>query len=264
VPWSDELVGQYTGLLELSDVDIKRGFVTPDARWLRFTAQIAPAGLRAQSRLSADIEARVRARFPDATVEVTGLGPLLGAWISNVYEGQQHGVWLMIACTVLLMSIGLRSLRVGLLSLLPNVLPILLFFASLALPGEHFDSDYLIIVIVGLGLVVDDTIHFLARYRLALREEDGDVARALDVTFDAAGAAMIQTSLILTIGLAPLWFSDYASARMFFTQLGKVIAAALVADLLLLPALIQLGWIRYPTPLAPTVDAHSTVHKSPE
>jgi len=99
---------------------------------------------------------------------------------------------------------------------------------------------------IALGLAVDDTIHFLHRYRgelirgVAKRE-------ALDTVFNSAGRAIIISTVVLAGGLLPLAFSPVLSLWMMGTYLVVGILSAVVADLLLLPAMIQLDWIRFGT-----------------
>lgn len=214
----------------------------------RSVLRVSPTGLRELAALARELDAVAReVAPPDAAVEVTGLSVMLGTWIDNLLRAQINGVGLVALMSVLVLAFGLRSLRAGVFALLPNSLPVALFLATLALPGAHFDSDYLLVCVIGLGIAVDDTIHFLTRFRAASRaglsRED-----ALSEAYRSAGGAMIETTLILVVGLSPLLLSDYLSARMFFTELSKVLIGALIADLLLLPAMIRLGWIRFAPP----------------
>ena len=100
------------------------------------------------------------------------------------------------------------------------------------------------IAMLAIGMGVDDTIHFLTRYRLEL-ERHGDEGAALRKTYHYAGRGIVMTTLILTIGFCPFIFSQYFSLKILGTLLPLVLIVALLADLLLLPALARLRLLRF-------------------
>jgi predicted RND superfamily exporter protein len=259
IPKSPELVTQLLFLLESGGDDPLRGMVTDDRAAQRITLRVRPTGVREIGALGDLFAEQARAELPaGVTVEPTGLSVMFGGWLDSLYAAQLEGLGLVALFTILILTLGLRSIRVGLLSLIPNGLPALLFIGSLALPGQHLDSDYLIVAIVGLGIAVDDTIHFLARYRAAWFEL-GDTKLALEETYRSVGPAMVQTTIILVVGVSPILLSEYTGSRMFSTQLSRVLIGALFADLFLLPALIQLGWLRFgPAPSGGAAEAASS------
>ncbi len=91
---------------------------------------------------------------------------------------------------------------------------------------------------------MDDTIHFLMRFRLESLKGIGKT-EALERTFDFSGRAIVITTVILGLGFAPFAFSEYYSIWMMGTLLPMTLFAALAADLLLVPALAQVGWLRF-------------------
>jgi hypothetical protein len=95
------------------------------------------------------------------------------------------------------------------------------------------------VAIISLGLAVDDTIHFLHRYDIE-RRRSANVRDALERTFNYTGSAIIRTTVILGCGLLPFAFSSYLSIRFMGTYLVFVLGCAVLADLLLLPALVLL------------------------
>jgi predicted RND superfamily exporter protein len=109
----------------------------------------------------------------------------------------------------------------------------------LALTSETIDTDILGVAIISFGLAVDDTIHFLHRYDIE-RRRSGTIRDALAQTFGYTGSAIIRTTVILGCGLVPFAFSSYLSIRFLGTYLVFVLVCAILADLLLLPALVLL------------------------
>ena len=216
----------------------------------RMSLRLAGGGARGQHRISQQAHALARATLPpDTEVLAASLVTLLGAWLDEIIAGQQRGVF--VSCLVIgaMMIAGLRSLRVGLWSMLPNLLPLLALGGFAALIWDPVDSDTLIIAMMAIGIGVDDTVHFLVRYRLE-SSRTADRAVAIRRTFEFAGRAIVTTTLILGLGFLPLAGSDYKPLRLIGTLLPAVLVVALVADLLLVPALARLGWLRFAGPRA--------------
>mgnify|MGYP001994130728 CR=1 FL=1 len=134
-------------------------------------------------------------------VRATSVIYLLGGWLDEIIAGQSRGlgvIFLIIAC---MMAIGLRSIRIGLLSMIPNALPLLVLGGVLGLSYDEVDSDSLFLAMLAIGVGVDDTIHFLMRYRIE-SERSTDQRLALERTFEFAGRAIVMTTITLALGFA--------------------------------------------------------------
>ena len=143
----------------------------------------------------------------------------------------------MIAC--------LRLFGAGLVSMIPNALPLVVLGGALGFFQEAVDSDTMMIGMIAIGIAVDDTVHFLTRLRLeASRVRDMD--EALWRTFRFTGRAIVHTSIILSLGLLPFLLSDYLTTQLMGSLLPLTLVMALISDLLLLPALVKLGVLRIP------------------
>ena len=203
------------------------------------------AGLRTTRRVGDTIVEIGHDRLAgQATVEVTGLAYLLGDWLDHILIGQRNGLALSFSVIAIMMIVGLRSFRSGLWSMIPNGLPLIALAGYVGLVWEQMDSDTMMIGMLAIGIGVDDTIHFLMRFRLeSMKTEDRTLA--LRRTFDYAGRAILMTTVILALGFLPMAFSGYTTTRMFGTLLPGVLVVALLSDLLFVPALVQVGWIRF-------------------
>ncbi|MEE8459136.1 MAG: efflux RND transporter permease subunit, partial [Phycisphaerales bacterium] len=179
----------------------------------------------------------------DVNVEASGFMYLAGMWIEENVRSQRYAIMISFAVIAVVMMLLFRSVTVGLGSMLPNAVPLLLLGGALGLLWRVVDSDMAVLVLIAIGIAVDDTIHFLARYRVE-RPRSESVKQAIERTFSTAGRAIVMTSLIFAAGFAPLAFSDYLTIRLMGLLLPLIMIAALVADLLLLPALITVGAIR--------------------
>jgi predicted RND superfamily exporter protein len=142
--------------------------------------------------------------------------------------------------------IALGSVRYGLLSLIPNLVPAGLAFGLWALTSGEVGLALSIVTAMTLGIVVDDTIHFLSKYIRARREQNLSAEDAVRYAFSTVGVALWVTSLALIGGFLVLSTSSFELNASMGLLTSIVIAFALLADFLLLPPLlIKLdGWLK--------------------
>ena len=137
------------------------------------------------------------------------------------------------------MMVMLRSLRYGIISFVPNMLPAMMAFGLWGLLVGEINLGLSIVSGMCLGIIVDDTVHFLSKYLRARREQNLDAEDAVRYAFSTVGAALIVTSVVLAAGFTILAQSTFG----FNGDMGKlsaiIIALALAADLLLLPPLLM-------------------------
>jgi predicted RND superfamily exporter protein len=177
-------------------------------------------------------------------VEPSGLNYLFGNFLDQIVAGQRRGLIVAALVIMLLMMIWMGSLRIGLVSMIPNLIPILALGGLIGLLWKQADSDIIAIAIIAIGIGVDDTIHFLMRLRIETARSD-DTMRALERTFYFSGRAIVITTIIIAVGFAPFAISDYLSIHMIGTLIPFTLVMALLADIYLVPAMARLGWIRF-------------------
>src|SRR5690606_11238363 len=169
-----------------------------------------------------------------AEVTITGLLVVTGKVIYNVMISMTRSYGLSIVLISLLMVLFMGSLRVGLLSMLSNVTPIVITLGFMVLLGMPMDAFTLLIGSIALGLAVDDTIHFMKNFiRYLHRYQDPD--RAVHSTLATAGQAMWFTSLTLTAGFVVFMFATMENLFNFGMLTAFCIVMALLADILLNP-----------------------------
>lgn len=131
----------------------------------------------------------------------------------------------------------LKAMWLGTLAMIPNLFPIVAVFGLMGWLGWPADIGSTMTACVALGIAVDDTLHFLAWYRHETAKGDSPVL-AIRHTFQHCGRAMIQTTLICGVGMLVFAFSGFVPTRRFALLMFTLLAAALVADLVLLPAIL--------------------------
>jgi hypothetical protein len=139
----------------------------------------------------------------------------------------------------LILVFALRSPRIGLLSLLPNLIPAALAFGVWGLFVGQIGLALSVVTGMTLGIVVDDTVHFLSKYLRARREKGLDAQDAVRYAFSTVGLALVVTSIVLIAGFMVLTFSAFTLNSNMAFMTAVTIFFALIADFLLLPPLLM-------------------------
>jgi predicted RND superfamily exporter protein len=227
------------------DIDRERltSMLTSDARQTRISIQLRVTGFLAITDVAHRVDEIAQRIFPDSMkVQTSGSYPIIGKIVRKMVRSQMLGLATCFVSISVIMALGLRSVRCAMLAQFPNMLPAALIIGFLACTLDIVDVDMLGLPTVALGLAVDDTIHFLHRYQIEWAKSNDAVA-ALDKTFAFTGQAILQTTMILCIGLLPFALGSFLTIWMLGTYLVVTLLLAVLADLLLLPAMIKVGII---------------------
>lgn len=169
------------------------------------------------------------------TCQLTGDGPVASRGINRLIFDLLESLLLAFAIILVTMIILLRSVRAGLVSMIPNIFPLVVTLGFLGFVGWDLRVAIVIVFTISLGLAVDDTIHFMVRYREEY-EKGADEEEALRRTFAGTGTAIFTTTILLAGGYGSLLLSGFPITRTFALCMEITVWAALVGDLLLLPA----------------------------
>ncbi len=145
-------------------------------------------------------------------------------------------MWATVLISVVMMFV-LRSPLAGLISMIPNVFPIVIIFGSLGWLGIKVDIGIMMTASVALGVAVDDTIHFLTWFRRGVAQ-GMDRVQAVMLAYDRCATAMLQTTIIGGLGLAVFATSTFTPTQQFGYLMISMLGVALIGDLLLLPAIL--------------------------
>ncbi len=173
-------------------------------------------------------------------VVVTGDLAVFASQSSELVRAQTLSLFIAITCITILMIIQFRSLLLGILSLIPNVLPLAVIFGLMGWFRISLDSVTIFAATMSIGLSVDDTIHYLTQLKREIRSARGapEIEECLASAYRITAKALISTSVVLYFGLLMLVISPFRPV-IFFGVLGSsAIVAALVGDLVLMPAVI--------------------------
>ena len=241
LPSAEATIAQYLLLFEMSGGRDLDALVDDSRRYARYALRSYDGTAEGLVVIGEDIEAIGSQVLPKgATADAGGLSMLAARLGPRLLSTSLQGFATVLGLIAILMAILFRSLRVGLMSLVPNVLPVGLGVVTVHLVFEQVDADTLTFLAICIGVAVDDTIHFLARYRI---ERTGAASRAdaVTATIHEAGHGIVRTSVILVAGFTVLGLSDYQPLATMGWMLPITLASAVLLDLTLLPAMVTLG-----------------------
>lgn len=204
-------------------------------------------GMEENERFFQDLSVRLAALAPAGgpplSLEITGDWPLWLRMNLSLLDTMEDSFFSSFIVIGLLMALLVRSVRLGLVALIPNVLPVLLSMGALGWMGVELDFATVMMAGIALGIAVDDTVHYLARYREELAV-DGDPARAMRRCHATVGKGNVTACLVLFLGMGSMVLSNFPPHRTFGVIIAITMAVAMVADLLLLPSLLHLTGLR--------------------
>jgi len=180
----------------------------------------------------------VRAGNPGYRISVTGLSAIAARNSANMIGKLNKALTVEMLFVAALIGLAFRSVFVMLVSILPGLFPIVISGAVLWVLGEGLQFASVVALTVAFGLALSATIHYLNRLRLEYRHGEDPAAGVIRPTV-LVGPALILTSVVLACGLAVTIFSDLPSLRLFGWLSAFAMIAALIGDLLILPATVM-------------------------
>lgn len=224
---------------------IYRDHFTTDATAGRLSARVVATEYHELVDQREETEQIVAAAFPSARARVTGLGKLIVNLDDYIIVSQIRSVGLAFVIVGLLICIMFRSLRFGFYALIPNATPLLLVIGSMGWLGVTLDVANVMIASILLGLIVDDTVHFLARFKLeeqraAAAGRPDCLQEALWASGVGTGRALLSTTVILAAAFWTQLFASFRINQTFGLLAGTAVCLALICDLVVLPSVIKL------------------------
>jgi len=227
-------------LMELLPPPLKRAFYTPEHNSAVVNFRVQDLGIAAYGPVFQRIEnglAAINSQHPEFKFELTGRAVWRWRNLYQIVVDLAKSLGTASVIIFLVLSVVYRSVRIGLISVIPNMFPLVLTGAYLALAGYNLEIVMVCNFTVCLGIAVDDTIHFLTRY-LEEREKTDSQDEAIRKAFTGVGTALIMTTTVLVAGFTTVIFSESRDHKIFATMGALTIASALFGDLVFLPALL--------------------------
>ncbi|MFN7119314.1 MAG: efflux RND transporter permease subunit, partial [Saprospiraceae bacterium] len=240
LPEDEDRFNQYRRLADkIPQLDMNV-LVSKDGTKARVTSRVKDIGADSIKQLGQRIERWIKANInPDVIrFKLTGTGLLIDKNAEYVRRNLLQGVGFAILLIGGLMALLFLNLRMLLISLVPNLFPLIFGAAFLGFVGVELEAGISIIFSVIFGIAVDDSIHFLSKFKLA-QQKGLDREAALRITFLEAGKPIVLTTVLLFFGFLVMLFSSSPTTATVGWLISITLVTALICDLFMLPVLIR-------------------------
>ncbi len=241
IPETQELAAQYLLLYEFS---LPEGLnLNNQIDRSRSATRVSVSAITLDSQALLELNARAENWLQKNAPSVSSVNST-GPATLFAYIGQRNIQAMLVGTVVVLVAISiillfaLRSIRLGLISLVPNLIPAVMGLGVWGLTVAQVSLSLSVVVAMTIGIVVDDTVHFLSKYLRAKRQYGYDTEKAIRYAFHTAGTALFTTTVVLVAGFLIFSFSPFVPTAQVGVLTAMIIGFALLADLTLLPALL--------------------------
>jgi predicted RND superfamily exporter protein len=238
-PRSDHLIAQYALNLHHDEIS---SYITSD--WseanilVRHNISSSSDVQAAVARAEAAIRGILAQVDPLLQFEITGESILINKAADSITKSQIAGLSLLLLTILIIMSVLFLNIKAGLLALIPNIFPIFIFFGIMGIFKIPLNLGTCMVAAIGIGISVDDTIHFMTRFNHEMRARQ-DRAAAVEAVILSEIRPIISTSFAVVLGFGILVFAQMMPILNFDILSGVVMICALIADLLITPILLS-------------------------
>ena len=223
-----------------ADSDMLKNFVDSTGQYARMTTFMRDIGTDKMELIEERIQSKVKQVFPEERFDVSLTGKALVFLKGTNYLVKNLVISLSLA--ILLISIFMawmfRSYKMILISLIPNMLPLLITAGLMGYLGVPIKPSTILVFSIAFGISVDDTIHFLAKYRQELIAHKWQVRKSVYAALRETGVSMFYTSVVLFFGFLIFTVSSFGGTKALGGLVSVTLLFAMVANLLLLPSLL--------------------------
>lgn len=222
------------------DTNLMTSYVDSTGQYARITTFMKDIGTDQMERAENNLRTKIATLFPEDRYEVTMTGKALVFQKGTNYLVKNLVISLSLAVLLiaLFMAWMFRSLRMILVSLIPNLLPLLITAGLMGFLGVPIKPSTILVFSIAFGISVDDTIHFLAKYRQELRANKWKIKKSVYASLRETGVSMFYTSIVLFFGFSVFMISSFGGTVALGGLVSATLLFAMLANLLLLPALL--------------------------
>ena len=215
-------------------------FVDTTMQYTRISTQMANIGTFEIQRIKDELRPRIDSIFPqeDFNVEITGTSVVFLKGYQYLVKNLFTSLILALLVITVLMALLFTSIRMIIISLIPNIIPLIMTAAMMGYIGIPIKPSTVLIFSIALGISVDNAIHFLSRYRLQLIINDWKIKESVIAALEETGFSMIYSSVVLFFGFIIFVLSSFGGTESLGYLIAFTLAIALFSNLFLLPSLI--------------------------
>ncbi len=223
-----------------SDVELLNNFVDSTGQYARITTFMKDIGTDKMERIQENLQNKINKVFPKERYEVTMTGKALVFQKGTKYLVRNLVISLSLAIFLisLFMAYLFRSFRMIIVSLIPNLLPLLVTAGLMGYLGVPIKPSTILVFSIAFGISVDDTIHFLAKYRQELQANHWRIKQSVYAALRETGVSMFYTSIVLFFGFSVFTISSFGGTVALGALVSVTLLFAMLSNLLLLPSLL--------------------------
>ncbi|GAA0735612.1 efflux RND transporter permease subunit [Gaetbulibacter jejuensis] len=223
-----------------SNVDLLNNFVDSTGQYARITTFMKDIGTDKMERIEEDLQNKINKVFPEERYKVTMTGKALVFQKGTKYLVKNLAISLSLAIILisLFMAYMFRSFRMIIVSLIPNILPLLVTAGLMGYLGVPIKPSTILVFSIAFGISVDDTIHFLAKYRQELQANHWKIRKSVYAALRETGVSMFYTSIVLFFGFSVFTISSFGGTVALGALVSATLLFAMLSNLLLLPSLL--------------------------
>ncbi|MCK5400170.1 MAG: MMPL family transporter [Flavobacteriaceae bacterium] len=223
-----------------SDVDLLKNFVDSTGQYARITTFMKDIGIDKMDRIEEDLKNKIDKILPKEKYNVTLTGKAYLFQKGTKYL--VNNLILSLSLAILLISVFMaymfRSFRMIIISLIPNLIPLLITAGLMGYLGVPIKPSTILVFSIAFGISVDDTIHFLAKYRQELQANHWRIKKSVYAALRETGVSMFYTSIVLFFGFSVFIISNFGGTVALGALVSATLLFAMLANLLLLPSLL--------------------------
>ncbi len=223
-----------------TDVDLLKNFVDSTGQYARITTFMKDIGTDKMERIEENLQNKITRLFPAEQYDVTMTGKALVFQKGTKYLVRNLVISLSLAIFLisLFMAYMFRSFRMIIVSLIPNLLPLLVTAGLMGYLGVPIKPSTILVFSIAFGISVDDTIHFLAKYRQELQSNHWKIRKSVYAALRETGVSMFYTSIVLFFGFSVFTISSFGGTVALGALVSITLLFAMLSNLLLLPSLL--------------------------
>lgn len=223
-----------------TDVDLLKNFVDSTGQYARITTFMKDVGIDKMERIEENLRAKIEKVLPKDKYDtiITGKAYLFEKGTKYLVNNLILSLSLAIFLISIFMAYMFRSFRMIIVSLIPNLLPLLITAGLMGYLGVPIKPSTILVFSIAFGISVDDTIHFLAKYRQELRANHWRIKKSVYAALRETGVSMFYTSIVLFFGFSVFIISNFGGTVALGALVSATLLFAMLANLLLLPSLL--------------------------
>tara|TARA_B110000483_G_scaffold157552_1_gene187000 strand:- start:4364 stop:6763 length:2400 start_codon:yes stop_codon:yes gene_type:complete len=223
-----------------SNQNLMKNYVDSTGQYARLTTYMKDIRTERMEEIKSDLEKEIKKIFPEDrySVQLTGKSLIFLKGTKYLVKNLVLSLSIAIFLIALFMAYLFRSYKMILISLIPNLLPLIVTAGMMGFLGIPIKPSTILVFSIAFGISVDDTIHFLAKYRQELIDSKWKIQRSVYAALKETGVSMFYTSIVLFFGFSVFMISEFGGTVALGGLISATLLFAMLANLVLLPSLL--------------------------